>query len=130
MLRAREKRQRFGMHYCSWANKHTGQVFQQNENAEAGPLMHRSQRDFFFKSAKIFGAGAVRVTRNILQKEGWPFRMDDQQSSIEFDPKAICALRNPDQEVCEARSEEHTSELQSLVRISYAVFCLTKRNNT
>src|SRR3546814_10460428 len=26
------------------------------------------------------------------------------------------------------RSEEHTSELQSLLRISYAVFCLTKKN--
>src|SRR3546814_981189 len=29
-----------------------------------------------------------------------------------------------------ARSEEHTSELQSLMRISYAVFCLTKKKNT
>src|SRR3546814_7904869 len=28
---------------------------------------------------------------------------------------------------CEARSEEHTSELQSLMRISYAVFCLKKK---
>src|SRR3546814_2193290 len=28
-----------------------------------------------------------------------------------------------------ARSEEHTSELQSLMRISYAVFCLKKQNN-
>src|SRR3546814_7832194 len=27
-----------------------------------------------------------------------------------------------------SRSEEHTSELQSLMRISYAVFCLTKKN--
>src|SRR3546814_8627144 len=27
----------------------------------------------------------------------------------------------------ELRSEEHTSELQSLMRISYAVFCLTKK---
>src|SRR3546814_2099085 len=27
----------------------------------------------------------------------------------------------------EARSEEHTSELQSLMRISYAVFCLKKK---
>src|SRR3546814_6692740 len=27
-----------------------------------------------------------------------------------------------------ARSEEHTSELQSLMRISYAVFCLKKKN--
>src|SRR3546814_6910743 len=28
------------------------------------------------------------------------------------------------------RSEEHTSELQSLMRISYAVFCLKKKHNT
>src|SRR3546814_3744545 len=28
------------------------------------------------------------------------------------------------------RSEEHTSELQSLMRISYAVFCLKKKPNT
>src|SRR3546814_6988170 len=33
---------------------------------------------------------------------------------------------NGDPVVC-ARSEEHTSELQSLMRISYAVFCLTKK---
>src|SRR3546814_7189623 len=30
----------------------------------------------------------------------------------------------------DGRSEEHTSELQSLMRNSYAVFCLTKKNNT
>src|SRR3546814_3549329 len=29
----------------------------------------------------------------------------------------------------ESRSEEHTSELQSLLRISYAVFCLKKKNH-
>src|SRR3546814_2570487 len=29
--------------------------------------------------------------------------------------------------ICELRSEEHTSELQSLMRISYAVFCLKKK---
>src|SRR3546814_1332684 len=38
-------------------------------------------------------------------------------------PHAACgAGRRP------ARSEEHTSELQSLMRISYAVFCLKKKN--
>src|SRR3546814_3965877 len=30
---------------------------------------------------------------------------------------------------CHGRSEKHTSELQSLMRISYAVFCLKKKNN-
>src|SRR3546814_8310462 len=32
--------------------------------------------------------------------------------------------------VVPTRSEEHTSELQSLMRTSYAVFCLKKKNNT
>src|SRR3546814_8217028 len=36
---------------------------------------------------------------------------------------AQCRSRSP-------RSEEHTSELQSLMRISYAVFCLKKKNIT
>src|SRR3546814_6992966 len=31
--------------------------------------------------------------------------------------------------VADVRSEEHTSELQSLMRISYAVFCLKKKKN-
>src|SRR3546814_8811104 len=47
---------------------------------------------------------------------------------------AEVALRRADSglwgnSVC-ARSEEHTSELQSLMRISYAVFCLKKKNNS
>src|SRR3546814_6527089 len=37
-----------------------------------------------------------------------------------FDYKSVDAVP--------ARSEEHTSELQSLMRISYAVFCLKKKN--
>src|SRR3546814_7838229 len=38
--------------------------------------------------------------------------------------RPICAQLNQ-----VLRSEEHTSELQSLMRISYAVFCLKKKNN-
>src|SRR3546814_9696521 len=33
-----------------------------------------------------------------------------------------------EQRLIQKRSEEHTSELQSLMRISYAVFCLKKKN--
>src|SRR3546814_5547967 len=39
---------------------------------------------------------------------------------------AMMAMRYPELRV---RSEEHTSELQSLMRISYAVFCLKKKKN-
>src|SRR3546814_5397834 len=46
--------------------------------------------------------------------------------SISFKPLIDTRMRyeNVDQD----RSEEHTSELQSLMRISYAVFCLKKKN--
>src|SRR3546814_1035063 len=36
---------------------------------------------------------------------------------------------NPNQEISTTRSEEHTSELQSLMRISYAVLCSKKQLN-
>src|SRR3546814_2655018 len=39
------------------------------------------------------------------------------------------ACHNEDQVGAKRRSEEHTSELQSLMRISYAVFSLKKKNN-
>src|SRR3546814_10524479 len=40
----------------------------------------------------------------------------------------VCKLRGKTPEVGQKfRSEEHTSELQSLMRISYAVFCLKKK---
>src|SRR3546814_10541690 len=39
-------------------------------------------------------------------------------------------LKNEDACSPDPRSEEHTSELQSLMRISYAVFCLKKKNIT
>src|SRR3546814_7190503 len=40
-----------------------------------------------------------------------------------------CLIMLPDGHAINARSEEHTSELQSLMRISYAVFCLKKKLN-
>src|SRR3546814_10477042 len=49
------------------------------------------------------------------------------------DPLETIELRFPNLEAaanyCQ-RSEEHTSELQSLMRISYAVFCLKKKTTT
>src|SRR3546814_6053624 len=40
----------------------------------------------------------------------------------------IVGMPNSEDKMLRARSEEHTSELQSLMRISYAVFCLKKKN--
>src|SRR3546814_3582407 len=46
------------------------------------------------------------------------FRQRDERAARAFD----------DQRPINGRSEEHTSELQSLMRISYAVFCLKKKS--
>src|SRR3546814_8959641 len=51
-----------------------------------------------------------------------------QQNSISAPARSVCgasARCNP--HINTPRSEEHTSELQSLMRISYAVFCLKKK---
>src|SRR3546814_2754852 len=41
----------------------------------------------------------------------------------------IDSVRKIGEKTWQVRSEEHTSELQSLMRISYAVFCLKKKNS-
>src|SRR3546814_3370926 len=45
-----------------------------------------------------------------------------------FPGAVIEVILTPDEIIHIDRSEEHTSELQSLMRISYAVFCLKKKN--
>src|SRR3546814_7446871 len=53
------------------------------------------------------------------------------QAEVVFDEQEFwgLALSHAIQSAQFQRSEEHTSELQSLMRISYAVFCLKKKNN-
>src|SRR3546814_5430533 len=51
-------------------------------------------------------------------------RLDPLGNIARAQPRSFCPLLRA------RRSEEHTSELQSLMRISYAVFCLKKKNIT
>src|SRR3546814_7072496 len=57
-----------------------------------------------------------------------PARPGSSRSQLEKrgSPSPISAAR-PTPSARERRSEEHTSELQSLMRLSYAVFCLQKK---
>src|SRR3546814_1237558 len=58
------------------------------------------------------------------------FRSHLQQPHPEADQRDVQHHQQhvADKEAGHDRSEEHTSELQSLMRISYAVFCLKKKN--
>src|SRR3546814_9815106 len=65
-------------------------------------------------------------------------RGDESTPSIDFpndvvfgigDEKIAVVIKRHGFWFVQTRSEEHTSELQSLMRISYAVFCLKKKNH-
>src|SRR3546814_8490689 len=63
-------------------------------------------------------------------KPGAEVRSADGAADIEAEFAAAPAEHQFKLGVAFERSEEHTSELQSLMRISYAVFCLKKKKHT
>src|SRR3546814_7231615 len=70
----------------------------------------------YYEAAKLDGAGSWAIFRHVTLPLLKPFILFVTVVSI---IKASQAFR----------SEEHTSELQSLMRISYAVFCLNTKNS-
>src|SRR3546814_2048162 len=75
--------------------------------------------------------GCVIARGDEVVGEGWHQRQGGPHAEVfaleQTGDRAKGATAYVTLEPC-ARSEEHTSELQSLMRISYAVFCLKKKN--
>src|SRR3546814_4999344 len=75
------------------------------------------------------GTEEARLDDGDLDTEGLDLRREGLREA--FDGELGSAVGGGAHEAERAaRSEEHTSELQSLMRISYAVFCLKKKNKT
>src|SRR3546814_8709993 len=55
-------------------------------------------------------------------------RQPSETSRVSSCPRGVSSRRHPVTSTCLIRSEEHTSELQSLMRISSAVFCVNKKH--
>src|SRR3546814_8253730 len=68
--------------------------------------------------------------RQIL--DGGADRLEQRDLIVVAPPAALAAgqVEEVAGDIVDRRSEEHTSELQSLMRISYAVFCLKKKKKT
>src|SRR3546814_2880465 len=75
---------------------------------------------------------ALAAHRCELDRRGRPAphqhqREPDQQGAGKIGRAEHLVIGQPADRARDGRSEEHTSELQSLMRISYAVFCLKKK---
>src|SRR3546814_6460786 len=82
----------------------------------------------FRSSTRIRVIKALLTIRRIACSQGVLVNPSGGQTCLRTSPEPTpaCTRRNPSS-IRRARSEEHTSELQSLMRISYAVFCLKKK---
>src|SRR3546814_8991032 len=74
---------------------------------------------------RSLGGGGERLVSSGPPPQLAPARFLQSRPVLSACDRPASRARPPAQ----TRSEEHTSELQSLMRISYAVFCLKKKNN-
>ena len=85
-----------GVHYCSLENKHTGQIYQQNANQKTANTNQFSNKDFFIKTAKVFGEDIPKVKSRLEKISGASYELDNEHNFLAFHPKYISTLKSPD----------------------------------
>src|SRR3546814_2109613 len=123
ILAAGRRRGRIGVTQRQFAAGRPGDLF------ESGRLDLEARQPQAAVRADAGHTHAVDFQRLAALEPPWRLRRPDQPGEAVLfarveptDAVAVDAQRRPF-----VRSEEHTSELQSLMRISYAVFCLKKK---
>src|SRR3546814_2458944 len=101
-----------------------GRVRQFQHDRRAGPGVERRERFLEQQSVRGVALGALDIHLGL----------NDRDKAVRRDARGFGELLFDDRldpcgvgEIDDARSEEHTSELQSLMRLSYAVFRLKKK---
>lgn len=90
---------KLGVHYCSLENKHTGQLYKQNSGHSLPRRIYFSQRDYFLKTAKVFGEDIPEV-RRVFEKSGYSdYVFSKEQDSLEFHVSQIRSLKKLDIDV-------------------------------
>src|SRR3546814_10065194 len=85
-----------------------------------------------FRSSRRYNCSRGLASARLPQAQKLPHSFTQQDLGLPLPHNRSCRLSAPRNKglscrVQACRSEEHTSELQSLMRISYAVFCLKKK---
>jgi pyruvate formate-lyase activating enzyme-like uncharacterized protein len=99
LLYGLENNYSIGMHYCSLENKLTSQIYNQNSGIKLLPYEIFSDKDFFIKTAKVYGEKTKEV-KIIFDKchEDISYNYDPKLGVIEFNPIDIKKLP-PDLEI-------------------------------
>src|SRR3546814_3757927 len=97
-----------------WSLKDALQVARELEELDVYWMEEPLHRGDYDGMAELRRATDIRIAGGEMTRELHEFRTLVQRGSLD---------------VQLARSEEHTSEIQSLMRISYAVFCLKKKKH-
>ena len=88
-----------GVHYCSLENKHTSQIYQQNKNHPLPRYAAFSNKDFFIKTAKVFGEDVAPVMRVFTQRHYGDYVINDNYNFLEFHPKQVRFLKKLNPEI-------------------------------
>lgn len=94
-----EQNYKMGVHYCSLENKHTGQIYQQNTGHKVDKLMMFSNKDYFYKTAKVFGGDISKVLKVFSRKNYTSFQQNNDYDFLEFHPEKIDWLKKLDIEI-------------------------------
>jgi uncharacterized protein len=90
---------KLGIHYCSLENKHTGQVYQQDAASLNAKTLYFSKKDYFLKSAKVFGEDVPDVQRLFEKNKVADWQLDAGRQTLEFHVSRIKLLNKLDRPV-------------------------------
>jgi pyruvate formate-lyase activating enzyme-like uncharacterized protein len=90
---------KLGIHYCSLENKQTGQIYQQNIAHPTSKIKYFSRRDYFLKSAKVFGDDTIAVKRFFDRKGVNDYEVNEEYNYLEFHVSKIRSLKMLDVQI-------------------------------
>lgn len=99
MAFALEEKLKLGVHYCSLENKHSGQIYQQNYGRKVRDILYFSPRDYFLKSAKVFGSDIPRAIEAFKKINYHGYHLNKRYHYLEFHVSHIQDLIGLDIEV-------------------------------
>ncbi len=113
---ALESGMKMGVHYCSLENKHTGQIYQQNMGRRLSARYYLSTKDYFLKTAKVFGADARTARKALRRNHTDRHQFNETENCLELHVSQIEALKGLNLEVALSYNVMETREDGTVLR--------------